>query len=180
MTAQAHTKRYDSVMTLRRLSLLSLLLSLLFAPAAWADGKADWRDYAWQTIRLADCRGDSRSVTCPPYHQKWDWKRDQWVDIALTITGTRLALTQTLTNRAIRDDDHVCVTVVVVDTAGNDILVHHQNWQMDPGQSRSDHFAYTSARLPDAVAIHIGSKQCRRGAHQDDAVLARVEAGIRP
>ena len=180
VTGPAQAIRYDRGMTLPRFSLISLLFSLILTPPSWADSKADWRDYAWQTIRIPDCQGDSRVVTCPPYHQRWDWKRDQWVDITVTIDGTKLALTQTLTNRAIRDDDHVCVTALVVDASGADIIAHHQNWHMDPRQSRSDSFSYNARRLPDAVAIHIGSKQCREGAHQDDDVLARVEAGIKP
>lgn len=165
-------------MTLRRLSLLFTVLSLLSTAPALAGGKADWRDYAWRTIPLAQCQDRGRTVTCPPYHQRWDWKRNQWADVTLTIAGTTLRLTQALTNRDTRDDDFVCVTALVVDAAGATLIAHHQNWHMDPGQTLAREFSYQSRRLPDAYAIHIGSKQCRRGAGQDDAVLAKVQAGI--
>ncbi|HTM77788.1 MAG TPA: hypothetical protein VL133_09195 [Devosia sp.] len=152
---------------------------LAFTPAAIADGRGDWKDYAWQKIDIAKCVADTAGTrACPPYHQKWDWKRNQWVDIAITINGDRLQLTQHLTNNDRYDQDYVCVTALVVDAAGRDLIAHHQNWKISAGQQLSDAFTYASPALDQARAIHIGSKQCRQGAEQDDATYAAVLAGI--
>jgi len=157
------------------------LLPLLLATPALADGRSDWTDYAWQQIKLSQCASNGSIIACPLYHQKWDWKRDQWIDLAISydLSQGQLQLSQRLTNRAPTDDDYVCVTALAVDSAGRNILVHHQNWHMDPGQVAEKAFAYASPDLADIAAIHIGSKQCRRGAGQDDALYESVLAGIR-
>lgn len=163
---------------LRTLILAALLLVL---PAnAFADGRAGWKDYAWQQIRIADCTVAGTTLQCPPFHEKWDWKRDQWVDIAITIDpgNGRLQLTQRLTNNSASDDDYVCVTALIVDAAGRDILAHHQNWHSRPGSVLEEAFTHRSGKLDRAATIHIGSKQCRQGARQDDALYASVLAGI--
>ena len=159
---------------------LAAILILVSLRPAQADGRADWSGYAWQRIEVADCFAMGSVLHCPPYHEKWDWKRSQWVDIVIEIdpaSGT-LRLAQRLTDRDRRDDDHVCVTAVAVDAAGDNVVVHHQNWHMGPGGIEEKAFAYRSARLADIAVIHIGSKQCRQGASQDDALHARVLAGI--
>lgn len=149
---------------------------------ALADGSSDWRDYAWQTIAIADCAPEEDgSLLCPPFHEKWDWKRNQWVDITISIdlAAQTLSLRQQLTDSDKRDSDYVCVTTLVLDRDGENIVVHHQNWRMRAGQSRAADFSYSSARLAAAETVQIGSKQCRDGAQQDDdvyaAVLARME-----
>lgn len=156
------------------------LFSLTPAHLAFADGRDDWNDYAWQTIGVAACTATGSLLQCPLYHQKWDWKRNQWVDmaVALDLSTGRLRLTQRLTNNDPHDDDHVCVTALAVDAAGRDVIAHHQNWYMNPGETREESFTYTAARLASVTAIHIGSKQCRKGGHEDDALYARVRAGI--
>ena len=149
------------------------------APEASADGRADWQDYAWQKFDIAQCVADTAgALVCPPYHEKWDWKRDQWVDIAITIQGDRLHLVQQLTDNDPYDQDYVCVTALVVDGAGRDLIAHHQNWQISAGQRVAEVFDYSSPALRRAASVHIGSKQCRSGAGQDDATYAAVLAGI--
>lgn len=161
-------------------TLIAALLSFGSPQGAFADGRGAWQGYAWQTIEVADCLPVDAKLACPLYHQKWDWKRNQWVDIAVTIdpASGQLQLSQQLTDRDSYDDDYVCVTALVVDAAGVDIVVHHQNWRMRHGEAVGKDFSYASDRLADATRIHIGSKQCRDGAGQDDDTYAAVLAGI--
>lgn len=171
--------------TILRASTLSAIATFLAfgSPAgSFDDGRGDWNGYSWQTIPIASCLTAGDQLACPPYHQRWDWKRNQWVDIAVAIdtAAGKLQLSQTLTDNDKNDRDHVCVTALVVDADGRNIVGHHQNWHMSPGEVRRDDFTYTSARLAEAAAIQIGSKQCREGANQDDAIYASVLAGIKP
>jgi len=174
-------------MTLNLRPLLLLLLglaclasALALAQPARADGRADWQGYSWQKFAIASCLPAGSTLVCPAYHQKWDWKRHQWVDIAIGTQAGRLNLSQQLTNRDPRDDDDVCVTMLVLDAAGRTILAHHQNWHSRPGTVMQDDFVLRSGNLAAAASVHIGSKQCRKGSHQDDAVHAAVLAGIAP
>ena len=161
-------------------TLAATLLSFGSSQGAFADGRGDWNGYAWQQIKVADCRATATVLTCPPYHEKWDWKRNQWVDITIELDLARgeLRLTQRLTDADPRDDDYVCVTALAVDAGGDNVVVHHQNWHMNPGAEEARSFLYTSAALDQVATIHIGSKQCRQGAGQDDALYAQVLAGI--
>ena len=147
---------------------------------AFADGRGDWTGYAWQKIAIAECQPLGTTLQCPPYHEKWDWKRNQWVDIVvvLDLGSGVLQLTQRLTDRDPKDDDYVCVTALAVDATGTDLVAHHQNWHMSAGKVEEQSFSYPSSALDQVATIHIGSKQCREGAHQDDALYARVLAGI--
>ena len=165
-------------MTPRRFLALAATLALLVAPAL-ADGRADWSGYAWQKIDVADCvaaAGGGR--TCPLYNEKWDWKRNQWVSIRVSLLEDRLQLTQRLQDQDFYDDDDVCVTAVVVDADGRNLAVHHTNWYMKHGQVREEAFEYPAPGLGGASAIHIGSKQCREGSRQDDAVFAAVKSRL--
>lgn len=166
--------------TLRTSTLATIVAGLMaFAPSATADGRSDWKDYAWQGFDIAKCLPNAAgTLVCPPFHQKWDWKRNQWVDITINISGTTLHLTQKLTDNDPYDRDYVCVTALVLDAAGQDLIAHHQNWHISAGQQLSDSFTYSSASLGQAQHIYIGSKQCRDGAGQDDATYAAVLAGI--
>lgn len=157
-------------------------LLLASSSVASADGRADWNGYAWQRIDMADCLPVGSILHCPPYHEKWDWKRNQWVDIVLELdlAGGKLHLFQRLSTRDPRDVDWVCVTAVAVDASGSNVVVHHQNWLMGPGDVTQDQFSYRSPAVGTVAAIHVGSKQCRDGAHQDDALYEQVLAGIQP
>lgn len=177
---------YDVFMTphlLRASSLATLsatFLSFGSPGGAFADGRADWHDYAWQQIPITQCASQGDLLTCPLYHQKWDWKRNQWVDIAITLdlAGGELQLNQRLTDNDPADDDHVCVTVLAVDAEGQNTLAHHQNWYMRHGDVTESSFTYRSSALAEVATIYLGSKQCRDGATQDDALYARVLAGL--
>lgn len=147
---------------------------------AFPDGRGDWDGYAWQEIAIVDCQTSGAMLTCPTYREKWDWKRDQWVEINLTfdLAANSLRLSQTLTDNDAHDDDYVCVTALVTDAAGRDIAAHHQNWYMANGVTIERDFTYVSSRFAEAANIYIGSKQCRYGGQQDDGVYAQVLAGI--
>lgn len=179
--------RYDSLMTnrLRASSLATIaatFLSFGTPQGSFADGRGDWAGYAWQKIDISDCAQSSAGLACPLYHQKWDWKRNQWVDISLLIApaANTVTLTQRLTNNDQADRDYVCVTALIVDQGGRDLVAHHQNWNIGSGDVLEKSFSYSADDLGSARAIHIGSKQCRRGAGQDDATYANVLAGITP
>jgi hypothetical protein len=163
-------------------TLAATLLSFGSSQGAFADGRGDWNGYAWQKIEVADCLVAMAVLYCPPFHQKWDWKRDQWVDLVIEIDLAKgeLRLSQRLTDTDPRDDDYVCVTALAVDADGDNIVAHHQNWHMSPGGEEQRSFHYASAALDQVTTIHIGSKQCRQGPGQDDALYARVLAGIHP
>ena len=66
-------------------TLTATFLSFGAAHGAFADGRGDWDGYAWQKIDIADCTPSGALLECPLYHQKWDWKRDQWVDMRGTV-----------------------------------------------------------------------------------------------
>jgi len=178
---------YDAFMTsmLRASSLATFaatFLSFTTPGGVFADSRDDWSGYAWQQIAVEQCTGSGTMRTCPPYHEKWDWKRNQWVDIAITIdlAAGQLHLTQRLTDNDRHDDDYVCVTALAVDADGANLVAHHQNWHIGPGDVIEKSFTYRLAD-PEALArIHIGPKQCRQGAGQDDAVYAGVLARITP
>ncbi len=160
-------------MILRRLIILLATFSALSAPVH-ADGRSDWDGYAWQKIAASDCIKADDGRACPLYHERWDWKRNQWVSILVVLGKDAVRLTQRLEDNDWYDDDDVCVTAVVVDAEGRNLAVHHTNWYMTNGQTREEVFEYPAARLDSAATIHIGSKQCRKGPHEDDEVFAEV------
>jgi hypothetical protein len=174
--------RYDAAMTnhFPLFALAGLLFSGLTVQASVADGRADWPGYAWQKIEISTCAVLETVIACPLYHQKWDWKRNQWVDmtVALDLATGLASFGQRLTNKDPADQDYVCVTALVVGAAGKNLVAHHQNWQISAGEILEKGFAYTSATLSTATTIHIGSKQCRNGAGQDDAIYRHVLAAI--
>jgi hypothetical protein len=179
--ARGVRRNYNAFMTrlLRAISLVAIatFTALLgFPGGAFADGRSDWKDYAWQQVSLSDCLPDGERLQCPPFHERWDWKRNQWVDITIALDRSRgtLELTQRLTNNDPYDDDHVCVTALVVDDTGKDLVAYHQNWHSHPGQVMDDAFRFHASSLDRAATIHIGSKQCRQGPAQDDALYAQV------
>lgn len=167
-------------MTIYPRAALATILLLIAPQAARADSRADWTDYAWQSIDVSTCIVAAGVATCPPYREKWDWKRDQWVDVTISmdLTANTIRLMERLTNNDRHDTDYVCVTALVVDAAGQNLAAHHQNWQMSHGATREKTFTYSAADLSKAASIHIGSKQCRDGAAQDGALYAHILAGI--
>lgn len=156
---------------------LSLLLASL--SPAFADGRADWSDYYWRVKPFGQCLQASGDF-CLTHRAKWDWKRDQWVDIRYRRSGNGLDLAVTLTNNDRLDDDHVCVTVLFADAAGANVAAYHANLHIGPRAIRED-----NARLPlsaSAIAriarVDVGTKQCRLGPRQDEAVYDGVLASL--
>jgi hypothetical protein len=178
------TSYHSAMMVILRPSyaITAFSVSLALAYPAFADGRADWEGYSWQKIDISSCAVRAAELVCPQYHQKWDWKRDQWVDITINMdreTG-QLQLSQQLSNNDPRDNDDVCVTVIMVDGFGRNLVAHHQNWHTLHGDVLRQTFRYYSSHLADAATIHLGSKQCRKGSEQDDAVYANVLARLSP
>lgn len=161
-------------------TIAATFLSFGAPQGSFADGRGDWSGYAWQKIEVSVCRANGTSLSCPLYHQKWDWKRNQWVDIALALdpSAKTVSLTQRLTNNDPGDRDYVCVTALIVDAGGKDLVAHHQNWDIGPDDVIEKSFSYSAPALETARTIHIGSKQCRDGAADDADVYAHVLAGI--
>ena len=164
------------------LSIITLAAGLSLAAPAAADGRADWKDYAWQSVPYGDCAEADENGLCHQYHQKWDWKRNQWVDFlyrADAATGA-LKVRLRLTNDDRKDDDNVCVTALLVDAKGADVFAFHQNWHIKPRQvlDKTLTFSADPAVWEKAAKVLIGSKQCRKGAEQDDALFAGVKNAI--
>lgn len=161
-----------------RQSALAFAILPLLASSVLADGRQDWAGYGWQKLDLSACQSATDGWACPPIQEKWDWKRNQWVAVSVSAKGRTLHLTQQLTNNDRRDDDFVCVTVLLLDADGRTLLAHHQNWHSDPASIDTRDFSYTSSVLGRTATIHLGSKQCRKGAHQDDDTYARVQSTL--
>lgn len=142
------------------------------------DARDAWQGYAWKRIALTDCDRLNQKMVCPPFHEKWDWKRNQWVDITLALRGAQVDLSQRLTNNDPRDDDFVCVTAIVMDYRGRALAIHHQNWHSDPGEVREERFSYPMTRDVEPAALLIGSRQCRKGPQEDDDVYAKALSAI--
>jgi hypothetical protein len=163
------------------LAVIALALGLSVTTAE-GDGRDDWRDYSWQSVAFDDCPDKDEAGLCHPYHEKWDWKRDQWVDFLYAADRTSGALTTRLrlVNRDRRDSDYVCVTALFVDPDGNDVFAFHQNWHIDASQVRDETLTFEAppAAWSKVAKVLIGSKQCRRGSKQDDALFARVKVAI--
>jgi hypothetical protein len=161
------------------LSALSLIASFVLSGAVASDGRADWQGYAWQSRPYAQCPALDEAGLCHPYHEKWDWKRDQWVDLLYRAdpASGALQVRLRLTNNDIHDEDYVCVTALFLDAEGADVFAFHQNWHIGTGQvlDRSFSFSAAASTLKKAATIAIGSKQCRDGGHQDEAVFAGVK-----
>ncbi len=163
----------------RLLPILSLAIAILSTGTpAFAGGKSDWEWYGWSTVKVSKCVASAGGVDCPGVRQKWDWKRDQWVEVAVSVNARAVSVFQRVTNKDRSDRDDVCVTVLFLDAAGETVLAHHQNWSSDPSSVTERQFSYPAAAWPQVASIAVGSKQCRQGPHQDDAIYAAVLAGL--
>ncbi len=158
---------------------LVLALTLCGLAPALADGRADWSGYDWRGQPFGQCL-EIAGGACLTHHAKWDWKRNQWVDVRYTPTTKGLDLSITLTNNDRADDDHVCVTLLFLDAVGANAAVYHANLHSDPG-TVIEHEASLpiSADLMARIArVDVGTKQCRLGARQDDPIYAQVRARL--
>lgn len=161
-----------------RFALTPLLLLASLSPAL-ADGRADWADYYWRVRPFGQCV-EAPGDACLTHDAKWDWKRDQWVSVRYTATSGGIDLAITLTNNDPHDDDYVCVTILFADASDANVAAYHANLHSDP-RSTLEHSARIT--LPEAAIarianVDIGTKQCRQGAGQDDAVYGAVLSAL--
>ncbi len=154
---------------------LALFLLLVGQAPCLANGRADWSGYDWRGQAFGTCI-DQAGQACLVHHAKWDWKRNQWVDIWYDASGNGLEIEVRFTNNDRKDDDHVCVTVLFLDADGGNVAAHHVNEWVKPRtiEQRSVNLPMSSAIVQRIARVEIGTKQCREGAHQDDAVYAAV------
>jgi hypothetical protein len=159
----------------RYASLALLLAACAALPiVATLAGHGDWQGYDWNRHPVSACETTPSGLDCPTFTQKWDWKRDQWVDVTLRSKPEGLTLTQRLTNNDRRDEDFVCVTVQGITPDEQTLFAHHQNWHMDAGQTREQSFTLPAIDVTNLAYIELGTKQCRGGAHEDDAIYAKI------
>lgn len=153
---------------------LSLALGLLGSDPSVNAGQ--WKDYVWKVAPVEACiaRG------CPPVVLKWDWKRPQTVELTIAPGRRGLVVTNRLVNNDPKDDDDVCVTLLMRDKGGRTIGVFHENRHSD---ARTDTKTTSEVRLAKGVlgsirSVALGTKQCRKGPGQDDGVYRRMKAAI--
>lgn len=161
-----------------RFAVFVALLLCSLTPA-FADGRADWSGYDWRVQPFGQCLEITEGA-CLTHRAKWDWKRNQWVDLRYTPTADGLDLSITLTNNDRGDDDYVCVTALFLDASGANIAAYHANLHIDPSTTL-EHAArlIVSPSLMSTIAkVDVGTKQCREGAGQDDAVDAIVRSRL--
>jgi len=158
---------------------LALPLVLASLSPAFADGRADWSDYYWRVKPFGQCV-DAPGEGCLTHHAKWDWKRDQWVTVRYEATNGGLDLAITLTNNDPHDDDYVCVTILFADESNANVMAYHANLHSDPRSTfeHKAHVALTDPALVRIAKVDIGTKQCRQGARQDDAIYDVVLSAL--
>lgn len=163
-------------------ALIAAYFVLISACWASAAGKADWQGYDWKSYDFGACVAEvDGEGMCPVHHAKWDWKRNQWVDVSYGVDmSDRLKLAINLTNKDSYDDDDVCVTVLALDAEGANVFAHHQNRHSIHGEIDTNVVALAgpAGAWKTVTTLLVGSKQCRKGPHQDDAVFARVKAEL--
>lgn len=153
------------------LTTLSLAIGLLGSDPSVNAG--EWKDYVWKTQSIETCL----KASCPPLSLKWDWKRPQTVTVSLTPTMNGLTIRTRLSNDDKMDGDDVCVTLLLRDQAGATIAVFHENRHSEPG---TDNTSSTTLSLGKKVmsairSVALGTKQCRGGPHQDDAIYLKTK-----
>lgn len=154
----------------------SLVLTLSMCGNALADSRSDWQGYDWHRVKVGQCIEGTLDSECKAFRALWDWKRNQWVEIYLGLQGTKLTVRQELINNDPHDDDFVCTTILFQDALGENVAVYHANLYSVPMTSGEYEAALDAPSDLTATAkfIYYGSKQCRKGAGQDDEVYARV------
>lgn len=155
---------------------LAAALILFVAGPAQADSRTDWKGYDWRPVKLTECSDFGATTPCHFYHGKWDWKRNQWVDLVMSVSGTTLQIEQILTNYDRADDDYVCTVVLLQDSNGDNVVPFHFNEHSDhqSASTSTRRFSVTTSILAAVSQISVGTKQCREGASQDEANFARV------
>jgi hypothetical protein len=162
-----------------RFAIITLLSAFVTLPAA-ADGRSDWTGYDWRRAPFGKCI--STVSGCHAFHAKWDWKRDQWIDISYGREPSgHLVVDKHLTNKDPQDSDFVCITVLFLDAEGRNLAASHRNVEVGPLSSmtvRDELTPLTPALANSIKTVDFGSKQCREGASQDDDVFEAVKARL--
>ena len=159
---------------------IAALLAAIATCPSFADGRTDWVGYDWRTASYGECL--DTEAGCHAFHSKWDWKRNQWVDIVYgLLPNGELALDYGFTNGDPNDSDFVCVTVLFLDGLGRNVAASHRNIEIGPRSSRTvqDLLPLTPTSATNIRTVEFGSKQCREGAGQDDHILEAVKAKLR-
>ena len=146
-----------------------------------SDGTAtdkDWKDYRWAVVATTSC---SAGPICISARAKWDWKRPQWVEFSAVPSSKGLEAKIRLINEDRKDDDNVCITVLFLSSDGSALSILHKNLHSLPQAVRSEtvDIALRASLLRRISSIALGTKQCRRGPHEDDDVYRRAKARLK-
>lgn len=156
------------------LTTLSLAIGLLGSDPSVNAG--EWKDYVWKTGPVGNCL----KASCPPISLKWDWKRPQTVTVSLTSTMNSLTIRTRMSNDDPLDGDDVCVTLLLRDQAGTTVAVFHENRHSYPGTDTTSSATLSlSKKVMSAIrSVALGTKQCRSGPQQDEAVYRKTKKTI--
>jgi hypothetical protein len=156
------------------LNAISLAIGLAGSAHPSGSGPSQWKEYVWKTASTEAC--------CSAFNQRWDWKRDQWINFAYKLNKQKglIEIYLKLKNNDPDDDDDVCVTALFLDNKGNDVAVFHLNHHSFPNTNieKSEQIAVSANRLKAIKLIAVGTKQCRNGPHEDDVIFATVKAKL--
>ncbi|MDV3250835.1 hypothetical protein DevBK_05760 [Devosia sp. BK] len=158
-----------------------ILAAMTLTPGAVAnDSRSDWTGYDWRMVKLAECQDLGSSAPCHIFHGKWDWKRNQWVDLILAHGSGALQVEVILTNYDLKDDDYVCVVVLFQNQAKANVAAIHFNEHSDhqTASTAAKSFPISESRAADIAQIAVGTKQCRDGKDQDKSTYAQVFRAI--
>jgi hypothetical protein len=161
------------------LNAISLAIGLAGSAHPSGSGVSQWKDYVWKTASTEAC---VRASGCLPFNQQWDWKRDQWINLRYRLNTQKglIEISLTLKNNDPSDDDDVCVTALFQDNRENTVAVFHENRHSFPNTNveRTGKISVSASRLKAIKMIAVGTKQCRTGPHEDDAVFAAAKAKL--
>jgi len=165
-------------MMLARFSQTILAATILYVAVstAHADSRSDWKGYDWRAVKRSECQALGTAGSCQFFHGKWDWKRNQWVDLVLNYTGSALEVVNILTNYDRADDDYVCTVVLFQDAEKQNVAAFHFNEHSDhqTAANFTKRFEIARSALDAVTQISVGTKQCREGGNQDKGTYARV------
>ncbi|MBW6426170.1 hypothetical protein KX729_33010 [Rhizobium sp. XQZ8] len=164
--------------TLKELSIALGLLSSDHNPAAEVDG---WKNYVWRVRNIADCRPVQNGY-CDIISDRWDWKRQQFYQIAYRADSVSSTITTriTLRNEDSSDDDQVCIVVSYFDAMGDEIGVFFANWRALPGRAYTREAPIILSRpVSDVASLAAGSKQCDAKATIDAQNYYRMRLALK-
>lgn len=157
------------------LNALSLALGLLASDPGVSPG--EWSDYMWKTSIVHACISQQ---DCRVVKTRWDWKREQYVEVAIAPKGRGIQVSNRLINKDTADDDHVCVTVLFRDAGSRTVAVFHENRysRHQTDETTQSELALARAQLSKIRSLAVGTKQCRGGPYEDDAIHERARRAL--